>query len=208
MCGRFTLRSNAHQVAEEFGLATFVPDLTPRYNVAPSQHVFIVRLNDEHQRFLASVRWGLVPAWADDVKIGYKLINARCDTVATKPSFRQAFKKRRCLVVADGFYEWQKLDARNKQPYYIRLKDERPFAFAGLWERWSKGGEPVESCTIVTTEPNELMEPLHDRMPVILPPSPSARCWRSCWSWPRILAASRQSGIEPNGSSPPASHCR
>jgi putative SOS response-associated peptidase YedK len=169
MCGRFTLRSNASRVAQEFSLAD-VPDLTPRYNVAPSQQVFILRLNDEHRRFLAPVHWGLVPAWADDIKVGYKMINARDDGVATKPSFRHAFKKRRCLIVADGFYEWKKLDGKTKQPYYIRLKDERPFAFAGLWERWSKADPPVESCTIVTTEPNQLMEELHDRMPVILPP--------------------------------------
>jgi putative SOS response-associated peptidase YedK len=111
----------------------------------------------------------LIPSWADDPAIGARLINARAETVASKPSFRSAFRQRRCLIVADGFYEWQKLD-RRKQPHYIRLRDGSPFAFAGLWERWDHtGSEPIESCTIITTEPNSLVAPLHNRMPVVLP---------------------------------------
>lgn len=156
-------------VAKAFDLPD-VPELFPRYNIAPTQGVPIVRLGEDERRHLTMVHWGLIPGWADDPKIGNRMINARGDTVATKPSFRQAFKKRRCLVVADGFYEWQQTGGPRKQPYYIRLKNDGPFAFAGLWERWSKGGTPIESCTIITTEPNELMAELHDRMPVILRP--------------------------------------
>jgi putative SOS response-associated peptidase YedK len=115
------------------------------------------------------LRWGLVPHWADDIKIGYSLINARSETAADKPAFRKAFRDRRCLILTDGFYEWQKLEDR-KQPYYIRRRDGKPFAFAGLWESWSKGETPVQSCTILTTDANDLMRPLHDRMPVILDP--------------------------------------
>jgi hypothetical protein len=119
---------------------------------------------------IAALRWGLVPHWADDVKIGYRLINARSETAADKPAFRKAFRDRRCLILTDGFYEWQKLDGR-KQPYYIRRREGKPFAFAGLWDRWNKGEQPLESCTILTTDANELMRPLHDRMPVILDPA-------------------------------------
>ncbi len=116
------------------------------------------------------LRWGLIPSWAKDPAIGMKLINARAETVAEKPSFRKAFRQRRCLVLADGFYEWQQ-DGRMKQPYYIRMKDERPFAFAGLWEHWSSSEEQViETCVLLTTEPNELMAPIHNRMPVIVNP--------------------------------------
>lgn len=138
------------------------------FNIAPTQAITAVRTTDGHRQ-LCQLRWGLVPSWADDLAIGNRMINARAETVATKPGYRQAFKSRRCLVVADGFYEWQKA-GRRKQPYYIRLKDERPFGFAGVWERWSKGGEPVESCAIITTDANELVHSIHDRMPVIVPP--------------------------------------
>lgn len=169
MCGRFTLRTPMNKVAEVFGLDD-MPDIEPRYNVAPTQPVVAVRLRPEaEKRELALLRWGLIPHWADDPSIGNRMINARAETVAGKPAFRQAFKKRRCLVVADGFYEWKKTDGK-KQPYYIRLKDDQPFGFAGLWERWSRDGEEIQSCTIVTTEPNELMKPIHNRMPVIVQP--------------------------------------
>jgi putative SOS response-associated peptidase YedK len=121
---------------------------------------------------LVELRWGLVPFWAEDPKIGYRLINARAETAATKPSFRSAFKSRRCLVVADGYYEWQKLDAKMKQPFYIHMKAGKLFAFAGLWDRWTPpAGEAVESCTILTTDANELNRPIHDRMPVIVDPA-------------------------------------
>jgi putative SOS response-associated peptidase YedK len=169
MCGRFTLRTPAGHVAEAFGVLPFA-DLQPRYNIAPSQPVPVARLAQNDGRELAFLKWGLVPSWADDPAIGYKMINARGDTVATKPSFRKAFKVRRCLVVADGFYEWQKTDG-NKQPHYIRLKDDRPFAFAGLWEHWGRDGQEIDSCTIITTDANELMAPIHNRMPVIVAPS-------------------------------------
>ena len=169
MCGRFTLRSSGESVAEAFDLPQ-VPDLLPRFNIAPGQSVAVVREMPQAQdRQLAYLRWGLIPAWADDPSIGDRLANTRSETAATKPSFRKAFRSRRCLVVADGFYEWQKING-HKQPYFVGLQSDRPFGMAGLWERWEKGGEPVESCTILTTDANELMQPIHERMPVIIPP--------------------------------------
>jgi putative SOS response-associated peptidase YedK len=169
MCGRFTLRSPGEAVAEAFGLLE-VPDLLPRFNIAPGQTVAVVReMPQAEGRGLAYLRWGLIPAWADDPAIGDHLANARSETAAAKPSFRRAFWSRRCLVVADGFYEWRRADGR-KQPYFVGLKDDRPFGLAGLWERWEKGDDPVESCTVLTTDANELMRPIHGRMPVILPP--------------------------------------
>jgi putative SOS response-associated peptidase YedK len=169
MCGRFTLRSSPKSVAQEFGLFD-VPDLPPRYNIAPGQPVAVVRqLPDKNQREVALLKWGLIPPWADDPALGDRLANARSETAATKPSFRRAFRYRRCLLVADGFYEWQKTDGR-KQPYYVRLKDDHPFGIAGLWEQWEKGDKPIESCTILTTDTNALMKPIHERMPVIIPP--------------------------------------
>jgi putative SOS response-associated peptidase YedK len=167
MCGRFTLRSPANRVAEAFALAEPV-ELRPRYNVAPSQTVAVVRLEDD-QRRLVQLKWGLIPSWADDPAVGYKMINARAETAASKPSFRSAYKSRRCLIVADGFYEWQKVGAK-KQPYYIRMKGQRPFGLAGLWERWKRDEQEIESYTILTTEANELMAPIHNRMPVIVAP--------------------------------------
>jgi len=155
-------------VAQAFGV-TPEAAAPPLFNIAPTQTVAAVRAGTGGERELCQLRWGLIPSWADDAAIGSRLINARAETVATKPAFRQAFKSRRCLVVANGFYEWQKT-GRRKQPFYIRLKDDRPFGFAGVWERWSKAGQPVESCTIITTEANELVSPIHDRMPVIVPP--------------------------------------
>jgi len=170
MCGRFTLRAPASTIAEEFQLLDVQP-LAPRFNVAPTQPVAAVRLVPESgQRQLVWLKWGLVPSWAKDPAIGNRLINARAESVAEKPAFRGAFRRRRCLVVADGFYEWQRTGGR-KQPYFIRLRDDRPFAFAGLWEFW-EGAEhgTLETCTLITTGPNEVMEPIHDRMPVILSP--------------------------------------
>lgn len=171
MCGRFTLRTPAAQVASYFN--TSAPQewqLAMRFNIAPTQQIAAVRLTEEKSRALVPLRWGLVPSWAKDLKIGNSLINARAETVAEKPAFRAAFKRRRCLVAADGYYEWKKLDSKTKQPYYIRRYDEQPFAFAGLWERWERGDEPIESCTIITTDANVLTREIHDRMPVILPP--------------------------------------
>jgi putative SOS response-associated peptidase YedK len=166
MCGRYTLRTSAADLAEVFAVLNAI-EWTPRFNIAPTQTVVAVRQNG--QRDFALLRWGLIPSWASDPKIGNRMINARADTVATKPSFRSAFKSRRCLIATDGFYEWQKKgDA--KQPFFIHRKDDQPFAFAGIWERWKREGEGIESCAIITTDANDLMKPLHDRMPVIIPP--------------------------------------
>ena len=142
------------------------------------------------------LHWGLIPSWAKDAAIGNRMINARADGVASKPSYRAAFKARRCLIAADGFYEWQKLDAKRKQPWYFRLKDDEPFAFAGLWESWkSPDGQTVESCTLITGEPNELVAPVHDRMPVILPPE-RYNVWldAGCQAAPASIAARAISG--------------
>jgi putative SOS response-associated peptidase YedK len=170
MCGRFTLTDPDADLAVQFNLPG-IPELSPRYNVAPTQPVAAVRIAAETTlREMVLLRWGLIPFWAKDLNIGARLINARSETVAEKPAFRAAFRQRRCLVVADGFYEWQKQNGA-KQPYYIRLQDTRPFVFAGLWERWEgPGGNVIESCTLLTTQPNDLLKPLHNRMPVILRP--------------------------------------
>lgn len=164
MCGRFTLRSAPKLVAELFELPE-LPLFEARYNIAPTQMVGAVRMNGE--RHFVSLRWGLIPAWAKDPSFGAKTINARAETVTEKPAFRTAFQRRRCLVVADGFYEWQRI-GRAKQPMYIVMKDDRPFALAGLWERWRGESEVIESCTILTTRANALLGKIHDRMPVIL----------------------------------------
>lgn len=168
MCGRFTLAAPAEQVAAQFQLAE-LPELAPRYNIAPTQQVAAVR-SSESGRELALLRWGLVPSWAKDRSVGAKMINARAETAAEKPAFRSAMRQRRCIIPADGFYEWQ-AQADGKQPFYIRLTDGGSFGLAGLWEQWkSPDGEWLHTCTILTTTANALMQPLHDRMPVILPP--------------------------------------
>lgn len=168
MCGRFTLATPATQLATQFQLAA-VPDIVARYNIAPTQQVAAVRAT-EAGRELALLRWGLVPSWAKDLSMGAKLINARSETAAEKPAFRSAMRQRRCIIPADGFYEWQ-AQAGGKQPFHIRLADHGTFGLAGLWEQWkSPEGSWVQSCTILTTSANSLMQPLHDRMPVILPP--------------------------------------
>jgi putative SOS response-associated peptidase YedK len=172
MCGRFTQPAASKETLADLFQLSDPPGLLPLFNIAPTQPVAAVRLNLERgQRELVTLRWGLIPSWADDPKIGYKMINARAETAATKPSFRAAFKSRRCLIAADGYYEWQKLDGK-KQPYYIYMKGGKLFAFAGLWERWSPpDGEAVESCTILTTDANEFTKPIHNRMPVIVDPA-------------------------------------
>lgn len=169
MCGRFTLTISPAELQDQFGLTERPSaDLAPRYNIAPSQAVAVVTNSED--RKLEFFQWGLIPAWAKDPKIGNKLINARAETLAEKPSFRTALKRRRCLVVADGFYEWQKT-ATGKAPMYIQMQDGRPFGFAGLWEVWQPpDGSLLKTCTIITTEPNALLAPIHNRMPVILPP--------------------------------------
>jgi putative SOS response-associated peptidase YedK len=181
MCGRFTRTVQAEDLAGLFELAE-AATLPPSFNVAPTQPVAAVRVDLESaRRELVALRWGLVPHWAEDLSIGNRLINARAETAAEKPSFRTPFRQRRCLVIADGFFEWQKRDGA-KQPFYIRLKDGRPFGFAGLWDQWhSPEGEVVESCTVLTTAANDLMRPIHDRMPVIVDPAAYDR-----WLDPKI----------------------
>lgn len=171
MCGRFSQTSSPEVVAEQFGLDDSPLFLKPHYNIAPSQPVAVVRAHPESgKRECVLLRWGLIPSWAKDPAIGYKMINARAETVSEKPAFRGPFRNRRCLILADGFYEWQQ-EGRRKQPFYIRLKDRRPFAFAGLWDKWEPpGGESIESCTILTTSPNDVLRPIHERMPVIVDP--------------------------------------
>jgi putative SOS response-associated peptidase YedK len=153
-------------------------NLEPRYNIPPTEDIAVVRPDPGSTgRRLDMLRWGLVPYWAKDIKIGFSLINAKAETVAEKPAFRDAFKERRCIIPADGFYEWKKLDAKTKQPYAIVMKDRGAFGFAGLWERWKDraSGQTIQSCTIITTTPNEVCAPIHDRMPVILEPKDYAR---------------------------------
>jgi putative SOS response-associated peptidase YedK len=169
MCGRYTITIDAERVREDLGIVQMPADFTPRFNVAPTQPIAVVA--DADTRAAEWMRWGLIPSWAKDPSIGSKLINARAETVNEKPSFRAAFAKRRCLILADGFYEWQKgAGAKGRsQPYYFRREDGKPFAFAGLWEFWkSPEGEPIRSATIITTAANDLVRPVHERMPVML----------------------------------------
>lgn len=168
MCGRFTLTTDLERLETRFDFQAANLSFVPRYNIAPSQSVLTV-IADEGEKRVGFLRWGLIPSWAKDSTIGNRMINARAETVAEKPSFRRALQKRRCLVLADGFYEWRK-EGRTKTPMFITLKSREPFAFAGLWETWKPPtGDPVHSCTIITTSPNSLMAAIHDRMPVILP---------------------------------------
>jgi putative SOS response-associated peptidase YedK len=172
MCGRYSQRQSAKIIAQAFQVND-VPTLEPRYNIAPTQSVpTVLQTSASTNRQFKMLHWGLIPSWAKDPKMGAKLINARAETVAEKPAFRSALRQRRCLVLADGFYEWQQQEQKKqKQPFYFRLSDERPFAFAGLWEHWKgEDGKEIESCTLLTTEANELMQPIHNRMPVILDP--------------------------------------
>jgi putative SOS response-associated peptidase YedK len=159
MCGRFSLTASADAIAEAFHLDA-IPNWQPRYNIAPTQQIPAIVGNREFK----TLRWGLIPSWSKDASIGNRLINARAETLAEKPSFRDAFRQRRCLIVTDGFYEWKKTEKGKKQPFYFQLETGEPFAFAGLWERW----KTFETCTIITTEANSLMSEVHDRMPVML----------------------------------------
>ncbi len=170
MCGRFSLGTPATTLAGQFNLFE-IPAWPPRYNLAPTQPApTVVKAASQLARQFKMHRWGLIPPWAKDPGIGSQLINARAETVAAKPAFRKAFRERRCLILADGFFEWQRR-GRHKQPFHIRMRDGRPFAFAGLWEYWEgPEGPAIDSCTILTTTANELVGTLHDRMPVILAP--------------------------------------
>jgi putative SOS response-associated peptidase YedK len=170
MCGRFTLFAEYDDILNRFDIeAAIEQDLyVQSYNIAPSHSVLSV-INDGTQNRLGYLRWGFVPSWAKDEKVGYKMINARAETLAEKPSFRHAFKHRRCLIIADSFYEWKKGSNKTKTPIRIKLKSNDLFAMAGIWERWkSPEGNSLFSCSIITTTPNELMKDIHDRMPVIL----------------------------------------
>jgi putative SOS response-associated peptidase YedK len=180
MCGRFLLMTSGKDAAETYGLAD-APELFSRYNIAPTQPVLAARAGAAGLREATLLRWGLVPSWAKDLK--QAPINARAETAADKPMFRAALRKRRCLIPASGFYEWAVVAGR-KQPYCFRPLDERPFAFAGLWERWEGESGPVESCAILTTTANELVRPIHERMPVILP----AQHW-AAWLDPQMQDA-------------------
>jgi putative SOS response-associated peptidase YedK len=169
MCGRYTLSTPVGRLAEEFGFDGSGVELSPSYNVAPGTEVPTVLL-DGGERRLEMLKWGLVPSWADDPGIGSRMINARSETAPEKPSFRRAFRSRRCLIPADGFYEWKR-ERGGKQPFFFRMTDGSPFAFAGLWESWEGDGMgPIRSCTILTTAPNRVVGEVHNRMPVILPP--------------------------------------
>jgi putative SOS response-associated peptidase YedK len=179
MCGRFTNRYTWEELVRLYRVTEPwirpIPNTPARYNIAPTQKSFVVREMDG-AREIVELLWGLVPSWAHDMKNTARCINARSETVETKPSFRYAFRKRPCLVVVSGYYEWQVLGPKEKQPYYFTLKDFKPFAFAGLWESWKpKDGEPVETFALLTTEPNALCATVHDRMPVILGPDEWAR---------------------------------
>ncbi len=175
MCGRYGRRSDKQRIAEAFHLGKLPPDfiLSESYNVAPQTFQPVIRLDHEGQRELVMMKWGLIPYWATDTKVGYSTINARAENIATAPLFREAFKRRHCLVPADFFYEWQKLNpsGNQKQAWAIGRRDAQPMAFAGLWDTWKDPTtrSPLHSFTIITTDPNAVMEPLHDRMPVILP---------------------------------------
>jgi putative SOS response-associated peptidase YedK len=169
MCGRYTSAKPIETYAELFKAKAGNLFVEPRYNIAPTYDVLACRAIPAG-RELTLLHWGLIPSWAEDKKIGYRTINARAETVAVKPSYRTAFRRRRCLIAADGFYEWQPGKPR-KQPYYIRIKEGRPFAFAGLWERWEpEGQQAIESCTIIVITANGLIGQIHDRMPVIVSP--------------------------------------
>lgn len=173
MCGRFSLSTDIERLRDVFGLE-FKEELPPRYNIAPTQSVLTV-VQHAGKRIGKMMRWGLIPVWAKDVKTGYKLINARAETIDEKPMFKQLLKKQRCLILADGFYEWQKVGGE-KRPYRFQLRGGKPFAFAGLWDRWHRGSESLITCTIITTTANELTGQVHDRMPVILP-SDAIEAW-------------------------------
>jgi putative SOS response-associated peptidase YedK len=170
MCGRFTLRTPTPVLVKQFELSVG-PTLEPRFNIAPTQDAPVIRHDPKRHRELSLLRWGLVPSWAKDIRMGARMINARSETAADKPAFRSAFKRRRCLILTDGYFEWS-AEGKKKQPHWIRRQDESAFAMAGLWERWQnpETDSPIETCTILTTDSNDLTSHLHERMPVILEP--------------------------------------
>jgi putative SOS response-associated peptidase YedK len=171
MCGRYRLTAKERYLRDHFGLDDD-PSWTPRWNIAPTQQVATVRQDArEPRRIFRLVRWGLIPYWAKDPAMGFKTINAQAETAVEKPAFREAMRRRRCLIPADGFYEWQKITPQEKQPYHFSMLDDSVFALAGLWESWrDPAGQTIETCTILTTKPNALVAAVHDRMPAILTP--------------------------------------
>lgn len=190
MCGRYELHTNPAAIALAFGLA-WPPEIHPRYNIAPTQQVPIVRVNAAGERELVQVRWGLVPRWARDPSIGARMINARAESVVTKPAYRTAFRRHRCLLPADGFYEWRTRADGSRRPVRVGMKDGGVFGLAGLYERWlSPDGEPLDTCAIVTTNANALLAPLHDRMPVIVPSAAYEEWLDPATSDPELLLAS------------------
>lgn len=203
MCGRFSLTTAPEAMRNLFDYEN-LPNLEPRYNVAPTQMVACIRADDGGKRQLDLLRWGLIPSWSKDAAMGAKMINARAETVSEKPSFREAFAQRRCLIAADGFYEWRQEDGR-KQPFRIGMKGGLPFAFAGLWERWTAAadgagivaGETVETVTIVTTVANDKLRPIHARMPVILPPEAYGKWLDAANDRDSLLALLRPYPVEP-----------
>ena len=186
MCGRFTLKS-PKRLKPAISNQLDLDDLVPRYNIAPGQDVLTLR-NPEPQTVAEFFTWGLIPSWSKEPK-GF--INARAETLETKPSFSESFLQRRCLIPADGFYEWKRT-GRARQAFFFQLKDEAPFAFAGVWDAWKRNGEAIKSCAIVTTGANDLLEPVHDRMPVILP----EECWKF-WLDPRTPRAELKNLLQP-----------
>ena len=185
MCGRYTNTGEIRDIRIQFNLDEIF-SLFPRYNIAPGQNAPVI-VNADGVRRLAMMRWGLVPSWAKDPSIGNRMINARAETVAQKPAFKRLLGKRRCLVLADGFYEWRR-EGKRKFPMRIVLKDTRPFAFAGLWDAWKRAeGDELHSFTIITTEANELLRPIHDRMPVILDGESGAKWLDPELTEPRLL---------------------
>jgi putative SOS response-associated peptidase YedK len=190
MCGRFTLTIDPAHLQEAFPWAVIPNDLNPRFNITPSQPIAVIPNTGDNA--VSMYKWGLIPSWSKDPTIGDRMINARAESLAEKPSFRNAYRRRRCLILADGFYEWKQISGtRTKQPFYIRLKNKQPFAFAGLWELWnSPDGSEIRSCTIITTQPNTLLEPIHNRMPVILPADAYTR-----WITPEDCSAIQLNGL-------------
>jgi putative SOS response-associated peptidase YedK len=177
MCGRFVEFSDIEQLQKHFAIDKVLSEVTPNYNVAPTQEILTI-VRQESLNLLEKLHWGIVPHWAKNISIGYKMINARVESVSSKPSFRDAFKKRRCLILADGFYEW-KGEKGQKQPFFITLPDEKPFAFAGLWETWQDKDnqeDSFRSCTIITKDASESLKDIHDRMPSVLHPD-SYEAW-------------------------------
>ena len=197
MCGRFVQNSPIETLQQNFNIRTIAPDIIPNYNVAPTQKILAIIKHDNENK-LERLHWGLVPFWAKDISIGFRMINARAETVSQKPSFRNAFRKRRCLIPADGFYEW-KGEKGNKQPYYVFTSSDNPFAFAGLWESWtdkkSDEGSVYKFCTIITTSASESIREIHHRMPVILNPKFHEKWLNSEIQDPKELEIILQDGI-------------